>query len=96
MVEPRLTAFGFDCDNSNEEKYRECIKKFTSEHIDIILKDFERIANENKMQNEEFILKIVISDLPFTRKNNLITATNKVNRFEVKRIYFDRISDLYD
>lgn len=95
VIEPRLAAFGFDCDNLDEEKYRDCIRKINPEHIEEIIKDLDRIARENLMEVDEYVKRIILSYFPFTKSNGMMTETNKVNRVEIKKRYLEEINKLY-
>ena len=49
-----------------------------------VLKQLERAANTNKLDNIEKIMRVYIIAEPFTFKNGLMTNTQKMRRTEIK------------
>ena len=60
-----------------------------------VLKQLERAANMNKLDNIEKIMRVYLTSEPFTYKNGLLTNTQKMRRTEIKSRYKKEIENLY-
>ena len=49
-----------------------------------VLKQLERAANTNKLDNIEKIMRVYIVSEPFSFKNGMMTNTQKMRRTEIK------------
>ena len=64
--------------------------------INLIVKDFEKLAKEVEFNGLEKLKYIIIDFEEFTNNNNCLTPTMKIIRKNVEKKYKERIDDLYD
>ena len=64
--------------------------------INLIVKDFEKLAKEAEFNGLEKLKYIIIDFEEFTNNNNCLTPTMKIIRKNVEKKYKERIDDLYD
>ena len=59
------------------------------------MKQLERIAISEKLDDVERIMRVLIVEEPFTAQNGLLTNTQKLKRNAVKQKYAHDIENLY-
>ena len=75
----------------------ELVKDNENEKLkELIVKDFEKLANEAEFNGLEKAKYILIDFEEFTNNNNCLTPTMKIIRKNVENKYKERIDDLYD
>ena len=64
--------------------------------INLIVKDFEKLAKEAEFNGLEKLKYIIIDFEEFTNNNNCLTPTMKIIRKNVEKKYKEKIDNLYD